>query len=54
MVEFAISLGCRTFSHCNFIPVGRGREMLEADLAPAQREWLMRKLSPISRKARST
>lgn len=43
-VEFAIALGCRTFSHFNFIPVGRGREMLEADLTPSQREWLMRKL----------
>ncbi len=43
-VEFAIALGCRTFSHFNFIPVGRGRQMLEADLTPSQREWLMRKL----------
>lgn len=44
MVEFAVSLGCRTFSHFNFIPVGRGRDMLDADLTPLQREWLMRKL----------
>ncbi len=43
-VEFAISLGCRTFSHFNFIPVGRGREMVEADLTPSQRERLLRKL----------
>ena len=43
-VEFAIALGCRTFSHFNFIPVGRGRDMAEADLTPSQREWLMRKL----------
>jgi radical SAM protein with 4Fe4S-binding SPASM domain len=43
-VEFAISLGCRTFSHFNFIPTGRGKEMAEEDLTPSQREWLMRKL----------
>lgn len=43
-VEFAIALGCRTFSHFNFIPTGRGRDMLDADLTPSQREWLMRKL----------
>jgi radical SAM protein with 4Fe4S-binding SPASM domain len=43
-VELAIALGCRTFSHFNFIPVGRGRDMLDADLTPAQREWLMRRL----------
>ncbi|MCZ2078141.1 MAG: radical SAM protein [Bryobacterales bacterium] len=44
IVEFAISLGCRTFSHFNFIPVGRGRGIAKADLTPSQREWLMRKL----------
>lgn len=43
-VAMAIALGCRTFSHFNFIPVGRGRDMLDSDLAPSQREWLMRKL----------
>jgi radical SAM protein with 4Fe4S-binding SPASM domain len=44
MIEFAVSLGCATFSHFNFIPVGRGREMASEDLTPEQREWLMRKL----------
>lgn len=44
VIEFAISLGCRTFSHFNFIPVGRGREMIDADLTPPRREWLMRRL----------
>lgn len=43
-IELAISLGCSTFSHFNFIPVGRGRQMVESDISPAQREWLMRKL----------
>jgi len=44
MIEFAISLGCRTFSHFNFIPAGRGRQVAELDLTPAQREWLMKRL----------
>jgi radical SAM protein with 4Fe4S-binding SPASM domain len=44
VVQLAISLGCQTFSHFNFIPVGRGAEMANEDLTPAQREWLMRKL----------
>jgi len=43
-VELAIALGCRTFSHFNFIPVGRGTQMADADLTPSQREWLMRRL----------
>lgn len=44
MVQFAIDLGCKTFSHFNFIPVGRGRDVIEYDVTPAQREILMRKL----------
>ncbi len=44
MVDLAVRLGCRTFSHFNFIPVGRGRQLIEDDLTPAQREWLLRKL----------
>jgi len=44
VMDFAQSLGCHTFSHFNFIPVGRGRDMLDADLTPAQREWLMQRL----------
>lgn len=45
MVRLAIDLGCKTFSHFNFIPVGRGKEILEYDLSPAQRELLMRSLA---------
>jgi radical SAM protein with 4Fe4S-binding SPASM domain len=45
MVEFAIQLGCATFSHFNFIPVGRGKEILEQDLTPAEREGLVRRLN---------
>jgi len=41
MVKFAIDLGCQTFSHFNFIPVGRGREIIDADLTPGQREILL-------------
>ncbi len=45
IVQFAISLGCRNFSHINFIPAGRGAEMVDEDLTPAQREWLMERLA---------
>jgi radical SAM protein with 4Fe4S-binding SPASM domain len=44
-VRFAIDLGCQTFSHFNFIPVGRGRDMVHEDLTPGQRELLMRVLA---------
>jgi radical SAM protein with 4Fe4S-binding SPASM domain len=44
VVRFAIDLGCRTFAHFNFIPVGRGREIIEQDMTPGQRETLLRKL----------
>ncbi len=44
MVRFAIDLGCGTFAHFNFIPVGRGREMIDRDLTPDQGEVLLRKL----------
>lgn len=45
VVRFAIELGCQTFSHFNFIPVGRGHEMAHEDLTPGQRELLMRVLT---------
>lgn len=41
MVQFAIELGCDTFSHFNFIPVGRGRSVAEYDLLPEQRQHLL-------------
>ncbi len=44
MIKFAIDLGCQTFSHFNFIPVGRGREIMDFDLTPEQRELLLKKL----------
>lgn len=44
VIQFAIDLGCKTFAHFNFIPVGRGKEIMHHDLTPSQRELLMRKL----------
>lgn len=44
MLNFAISLGVKTFVHFNFIPVGRGIEMAHEDLSPQQREWLLQLL----------
>ena len=43
-IQFALDLGCKTFSHFNFIPVGRGKEIMEEDLTPGQRELLLRRL----------
>jgi radical SAM protein with 4Fe4S-binding SPASM domain len=45
MVQLAKDLGCATFSHFNFIPVGRGKEILDQDLTPQQREWLLHTLN---------
>lgn len=44
VIELAISLGCKTFSHFNFIPVGRATNVSEDDLTPEQREWLLKRL----------
>ncbi len=43
-IQFALDLGCKTFSHFNFIPVGRGKEIMQEDLTPGQRELLLRRL----------
>lgn len=45
MINFAKDLGCATFAHFNFIPVGRGREMVEMDITPREREQLLRLLN---------
>jgi radical SAM protein with 4Fe4S-binding SPASM domain len=39
-----LDLGCKTFSHFNFIPVGRGKAIMEEDLRPGQRELLLQRL----------
>jgi radical SAM protein with 4Fe4S-binding SPASM domain len=52
LVNFAIDLGCSTFSHFNFIPVGRGIEMAGDDLEPEQREMVLRRLNDHLQEAR--
>jgi radical SAM protein with 4Fe4S-binding SPASM domain len=44
-IHFAIELGCKTFSHFNFIPTGRGEGIADSDLTPRQREWLIQRLA---------
>lgn len=44
MVQLAIDLGCATFVHFNYIPVGRGQGSDIHDLAPDQREEVLRRL----------
>jgi radical SAM protein with 4Fe4S-binding SPASM domain len=44
MIEFALELGVSCFAHFNFIPVGRGKDMVEKDLTPDQREQLLKVL----------
>jgi len=44
IVQLAKDLGCATFSHFNFIPVGRGEQCVQYDLTPEQRELLLEKL----------
>jgi radical SAM protein with 4Fe4S-binding SPASM domain len=41
MIDFAESLGASCFAHFNFIPVGRGLEMVRGDITPEQRERLL-------------
>ncbi|MFQ5870573.1 MAG: radical SAM protein [Candidatus Geothermarchaeales archaeon] len=43
IVDFAKRLGVHRLIFFNFIPTGRGREIVEADLTPAMREQLMHK-----------
>ncbi len=45
MINLAKDIGCTTFVHFNFIPVGRGKEIAQSDLTPAQREDLLRTLN---------
>ncbi len=41
MLNFAVELGVSCFAHFNFIPVGRGRELIDQDITPQQREELL-------------
>jgi radical SAM protein with 4Fe4S-binding SPASM domain len=45
LIGLAERLGCTTFSHFNFIPVGRGRTILEQDLDPHERERVLVRLT---------
>ena len=40
LIELTIDLGCDYFYTYNFIPVGRGRELVENDLSPQEREQM--------------
>jgi len=45
MINLAQDLGCTTFVHFNFIPVGRGRELATMDITPRERELLLQLLN---------
>ena len=45
MLQFAVDIGASCLAHFNFIPVGRGLTMVDGDLNPQQREWLMHTLN---------
>ena len=45
MLQFAVDIGAGCVAHFNFIPVGRGLNMVSGDLSPSQREWLLRTLN---------
>ena len=47
MIQLALELGADRFVHYNFVPAGRGWEMLEEDLNPQERE----KVLPIATQA---
>ncbi len=44
VIEICEELGVDWFMHYNFIPTGRGREIVELDITPEQREELLRML----------
>lgn len=44
VIDICEELGVNWFMHYNFIPTGRGREIVEADITPEEREDLLRML----------
>jgi len=42
VIELCEKLGVNWFMHYNFIPTGRGKSILEADITPEQREGLLK------------
>jgi radical SAM protein with 4Fe4S-binding SPASM domain len=47
MLEFAQNIGASCFAYFNFIPVGRGKGMVEQDITPQQREALLKRLNEV-------
>jgi radical SAM protein with 4Fe4S-binding SPASM domain len=45
VIDITESLGAGTFMHYNFIPAGRGKEIMNKDLSPQQRESLLEELA---------
>lgn len=45
VIEKTEKVGADIFMHFNFIPVGRGKDILERDLPPEEREELLKKLA---------
>ena len=52
MIELSKGLGATCFAHFNFIPVGRGKDCIEQDLSPKQREKLLRLLNEHSQQGK--
>jgi len=50
MLKFIKELGANLFMHFNFVPTGRGKEIVELDLSPEEREELLRMLAAASLK----
>jgi radical SAM protein with 4Fe4S-binding SPASM domain len=44
MVDFVSSLGAHRFIHFNFVPTGRGPDIIDQDLSPEERETVLNKL----------
>jgi len=42
MIELAKELGVDYFMHFNFVPTGRGKDIIEKDISPREREMLLR------------
>lgn len=50
VIDLTEELGADIFMHYNFIPVGRGKEIVEEDISPYERESLLEMLASNSRK----
>jgi radical SAM protein with 4Fe4S-binding SPASM domain len=50
MIDLAEQIGAKTFMHYNFVPTGRGKDIVSLDLSPDQREDLLKLLISESKK----